>query len=53
MRVFISGATGFIGQVLAMDATCSSQWTRGTLGWSAMHLGLIVDLERGTDFDSK
>lgn len=48
----VTGALGFIGQVLAMDALSSSQSTQEQLGWKPTQPGLIADLERGTYFKS-
>jgi nucleoside-diphosphate-sugar epimerase len=49
----VVGALGFIGHVLAMDATGSNKLTVERLGWSPTQPGLIADLERGTYFDTK
>ena len=49
----VVGLLGFIGQVLAMDAPCSSKLTQQRLGWRPTQPGLIADLERGTYFDAK
>ena len=48
----VTGALGFIGQVLAMDALSSSHSTQDRLGWKPTQVGLIADLERGTYFKS-
>ena len=48
----VTSALGFIGQVLAMDASSSSQSTQDRLGWRPTQPGLIADLESGTYFSS-
>lgn len=48
----VVAAIGFVGHVLAMDATSSSQRTQEQLGWRPSELGLLEDLARGTYFDA-
>jgi nucleoside-diphosphate-sugar epimerase len=48
----VTGALGFIGQVLAMDVPSSSESTQERLGWRPTQPGLIADLESGAYFES-
>jgi nucleoside-diphosphate-sugar epimerase len=38
---------GFLGRFFGMDVTCSSAWTRETLGWEPTEQTLIEDLHAG------
>jgi hypothetical protein len=47
-----AGHFGWLGFFAALDRPASSQRTRQFLAWQPEQVGLLADLERGTDFDS-